>query len=170
LRLSKSKLFFKFLRHIQTQDLLNEFKFMILTFDKRKAHQLSKKYGIKNIFIDSVTVDILNGIYNAADICIALRVKNIVSYVSSPVKIPEYLSTKNSLVSLTYIGDFGMDLQQKNYVLLKQDKNELLSTSISELRHLEKPNEFDLMEISEKYSFQNNIQLIKEVIKRKNEE
>jgi len=163
-------LLFKFLKHIQLQDRHGEFKYMILTFDKNKAHQLSRKYSIKNVFIDSVNVETLNGLYNAADICIALRVKNIVSYVSSPVKIPEYLSTRNSLVSLTYIGDFGMDLQQKKYVLLKQDKNDLLSTSISEIRQLEKPNEFDLMEISEKYAFQKNMYHIRKVFNRKNEE
>ena len=96
--------------------------------------------------------------------------KNIVSYVSSPVKIPEYLSTGNSLVSLTYIGDFGVDLQQKNYVLLKQDKNDLLATNISEVRKLKKPNEADLMEISEKYAFQKNIDLIRRVFNKINEE
>jgi hypothetical protein len=163
-------LLFKFIKHIQSQDHQGEFKYMILTFDKSKARHLSKKFGIKNVFIDSVNVEILNGLYNAADICIAFRVKNIVSYVSSPVKIPEYLSTGNSLVSLTYIGDFFVDLQQKNYVLFKQDKNDLLSTSISEIRQLKKPNEADLMEISEKYAFQKNMDLITSVFKRVNEE
>ena len=162
-------LLFKFLNRIQKQDHENEFRFMILTFDRETASFLSIKHGINKVYIDSVNVETLNGIYNAADICIALRVKNIVSYVSSPVKIPEYLATKNSLVTLTYIGDFGTDLKHKKYALIKQDEDALLSTRIAELQQLKKPDEDDLAEIIEKYSFHKNIALISKVINRENE-
>jgi len=162
-------LLFMFLKHIQKQDHQHEFQFMILTFDKKKASQLSTKYGTKNVFIASVDMETLNGIYNATDICIALRVKNIVSYVSSPVKIPEYLATKNSLVTLTYIGDFGTDLKHKKYALVKQDEDALLSTRIAELQQLKIPDEVDLAEIIEKYSFHKNIASISKVINRENE-
>ena len=161
-------LLFSFIKEIQTQDKEREFRFMMLTFDQDKAHHLMAKYDIRDMIIHAAHEKVLNGFYNAADIGIALRSADIVSFVSSPVKIPEYLATGNCLILLGLIGDFGLDLRNKKYVLIKKDKTELLSTSIEEIKRLHKPNVTDLQEIQERYGIQSYMEVIKKIINKKN--
>ncbi len=156
---------FSFLRNIQEQDINQEFRLMLLTFDQEKARQYAVKYGLKDMIIEAAGGDELNALYNAADIGLAFRSADMVSYVSSPVKIPEYLATGNSLVMLEYIGDFGLDFQDKKYALLKKNKADLLRTTIQEIQRLEKPEGLELEEIQEKYSIRSNLPGITRVFK-----
>jgi len=165
----KPDLIFSFIKKVQAQDNRNEFGYLILTYDQEKAHLLVKKYGLKNVIIESASGEVLNGLYNAADIGLAFRSDDPVSYVSSPVKIPEYLATGNSLVTLEYIGDYGRELKDKNYVLVKHDPAELLGTRLIELRQLQKPSQKDLVESREKYSSHTNMGVIRNIIRGGNE-
>lgn len=159
-------LLFSFLRNIQKQDTNQEFRLMLLTFDQEKARQYVVKYGLKDVIIDAARGEELNGLYNAADIGLAFRSADMVSFVSSPVKIPEYLATGNSLITLAYIGDYGLDLQDKKYVLVKKNKTDLLQTSIQEINGLKKPDTHELEEIQEKYSIRNNLPVVGRILKK----
>jgi glycosyltransferase involved in cell wall biosynthesis len=158
-------LLFAFIKHLQKQDQDGLYRFIILTYDQEKALHFSDKYKIKDLIIDDADGDALNGIYNAADIGLAFRDDNIASVVSCPVKIPEYLAAGNSIILLESIGDFGHDLAGKKFVLVKKNKKELLQITLSEINHLEKPNQNDQAEILEKYSSSNNITILREIIK-----
>jgi len=157
------ELLFSFLKNIQDQDKGQEFKFLILTYDQEKASQYSIKYGIRDLIIESAPVDELNGIYNAADIGLAFRDANIASVVASPVKIPEYLATGNSLISLASIGDFGRELKEKSYTLIKQNRTEIMNTTIDEIRTLKKTSSSDLQEISQKFNNKNNLAALQRI-------
>jgi len=159
-------LLFAFFKKIQMQDKSHEFRFMILTFDQQKAQYYAKKYGIIDLIIDSVSGNDLNGAYNAADIGIATRTSDLVSKVSSPVKIPEYLATKNSLILLESIGDYGVELSHEKYALVKKDKKDLLTTTLKEISSLEKPDDKDLIYILEKFSIQGYVHVIKKIFKK----
>jgi hypothetical protein len=106
----------------------------------------------------------LNGVYNAADIGVSTRTDDWASKVSSPVKIPEYLATKNSLVLMESIGDYGTELMHKKYVLVKKDRADLLNTSVEEIHSLEKPDDKDLSDILNNYSIQKNLPALKKIL------
>ena len=160
----KPDLLFSFFKMIQQQDNAGKFRFMMLTFDKDKALHYVTEYGIKEMIVDSASDDVLNSLYNAADIGVITRSADMVSFVSSPVKIPEYLATGNSIVLLESVGDFGVDLKNKKYALVKKNKSDLLATTIDELKQLQKPDATDLKEIYEKYSLQGNMDVVKRII------
>ncbi len=162
-------LLFSFLRNIQKQDIKQEIRLMLLTFDQEKARQYCSKYGLKDVIITAASGEELNGHYNAADIGLAFRSADMVSFVSSPVKIPEYLATGNSLIMLEYIGDLGLDLQGKNYALIKKNETDLLRTTIEEIRHLENPGARDLADIQERYSILSNLPVIERILNKQNE-
>jgi hypothetical protein len=157
-------LLFTFIKHIQKQDLDDEFRFFVLTYDQQKADEFSLKYGIENLIIDNADGEALNGIYNAADIGLAFRDENIASVVSCPVKIPEYLATGNSLILLESIGDFGHDLASKNYVMVRHHKQDFLTVTVEELHRLEKPDPGEQEEIFEKYSMRKNIHILRKIL------
>jgi len=156
---------FAFIKKIQTLDNKGTFRFMVLTFDREKAEKFAAKYQVKDLIIDSKNGHDLNGIYNAADIGIATRSNDWVSKVSSPVKIPEYLATKNSLILMESIGDYGTQLKHKKYVLVKKDKKDLLNTTIDEIHRLEKSTDTDLHDIQKDYSVHNYFPVIKKIFK-----
>jgi glycosyltransferase involved in cell wall biosynthesis len=160
------KLLFGFIKQIQNQDVNQKFKFMILTFDQEKARRYAKKYGIKDLLLETMKGDDLNGVYNAADIGIACRSLDLVSHVSSPVKIPEYLATQNGLILLESIGDYGINLKGKKYALIKMDKNDFLNTTIEEMEKLTRPDDNDLKEIQALYSTQKNIEFIRNLFEK----
>ena len=162
-------LLFSFVKAIQEQDINNEARFLFLTFDRGTVQQFIGKYDLHNIIVASADDEQLNGFYNAADIGIAFRTNDMVSYVSSPVKIPEYLAAGNSVLLLEYIGDFGQELSDKGYALVKKDKNALLSTTLPELMKLTRPGSQDLVDIRENYNIHNNIEAITRIIKRMHE-
>ncbi|RJP85049.1 MAG: hypothetical protein C4518_16935 [Desulfobacteraceae bacterium] len=155
---------FAFFQKIQLQDDQNAFRFMIATFDLEKARSYALKYGIKDLIVDTASGSDLNGIYNAADIGISTRSDDWVSRVSSPVKIPEYLATQNSLILLESIGDYGFDLKNKKYAIVKKNKEDLLNTSFSELRQLEKPNQQDIICILNNYGVQKYLPVIQKIL------
>jgi glycosyltransferase involved in cell wall biosynthesis len=157
------ELLFSFIKNIQDQANDQEFKFLILTFDLEKAANYADKNGITNILIESAPVDELNGIYNAADIGLAFRDANIASAVSSPVKIPEYLATGLGLISLESIGDFGRELVDKPYTLIRKNREALMRTTIEEIRNLRRPSPTDLKEITDKFSYANNLEALKRI-------
>lgn len=159
-------LVFSFMRTIQDQDKKKQFRFMMLTFDWAKANHFVNKYDLQGVIIRSANDEELNGFYNAADIGIAFRTNDMVSYVSSPVKIPEYLTTGNCVILMEYIGDFGMDLRDKKYALVKKNKIKLMNTTIDEVKALHKPDQNDLVEIQEKYSYHSNIAKLKRILDR----
>jgi len=130
LKWQEPDLLFSFIKNLQIQDNHQELRFMILTLNQEKARQYMLKYNIKDLIIESASGQTLTGLYSAADIGIAVRSDNLVSYFSSPVKIPEYLGTQNCLILLECIGDFGLDLKNKKYALIKKDKKDLLTTNI----------------------------------------
>jgi hypothetical protein len=160
------ELVFAFLKHIQSQDINHEFRFLILTFDLETASRLAARHVIANLIIQSANAEQLNGFYNAADIGIAFRSEDQVSFVSSPVKIPEYLATGNGVILLEYIGDFGAELREKKYALVKKNKSDLMKSTIDELKALQKPDPNDLVEIREKYSSHSNIAALKRILDR----
>lgn len=157
-------LLFAFIKHIQDQDVDRQFRFIVLTFDQAKARQFAAKYQIKDLIIDQASAMALNGIYNAADIGIAFRDQKIASVVSSPVKISEYLVTGNCLILLESIGDFGQDLKDKPYVLLRKDRNKILETTLEEIKQLKCPDPVELAHINEMYSIHTNIKVIRRII------
>jgi hypothetical protein len=154
---------FKFFKNMKHQDKHHEFRYMILTIDQNKAYQYKTKYGIKDLIIDRASGSDLNGIYNAADIGIATRTADWVSKVSSPVKIPEYLATQNSIILLESIGDYGFDLKNKKYALVKKNPEDLLKTGLSEIRLLEKPDHKDMADILNNYGIRKYLPVIKKI-------
>jgi glycosyltransferase involved in cell wall biosynthesis len=124
---------FGFFKNIQQQDAHENIRLMMVTFDREKAKKFAAAYGIRDLIIDSARGKELNGIYNAADIGIATRSDDWVGKVSSPVKIPEYLATQNSVILLESIGDFGLDLKNKKYAAVKKNKEDLLNMTLSEI-------------------------------------
>ncbi len=157
---------FAFLKKLQMQDIKQEFRFMIMTFDQKKARHYASKYEIENMIIDVGSGEYLNGVYNAADIGISCRSSDWVSKVSSPVKIPEYLATRNSLILLESIGDFGIDLKSKEYALVKKNNKELLNTSLEEINRLKRPNTDDLNDIYTRYCLQGNSHIFKNILEK----
>ncbi|MBC2714882.1 MAG: glycosyltransferase family 4 protein [Desulfobacteraceae bacterium] len=162
----KPDVLFAFIKKLQMQDVHQAFRFMIMTFDQEKARQYASKYEIKHLIIDAGSGDDLNGVYNAADIGISCRSSDLVSKVSSPVKIPEYLATQNSLVLLESIGDFGIDLKTKDYALVKKDNKDLLNTTLEEINRLKKPDSIDLNDIFNKYCLQGNTHIFKRILEK----
>lgn len=157
-------LVFEFIKKIQSQDENQEFRFLVLTFDQQKARKYMSRYGITDLIIDSAHQEDLNGIYNAADIGISFRSKDMVSYVSSPVKIPEYLAIGNSLIFLEHIGDYGEDLKNKEYALIRKNRTDLMNTTITEIKSLKKPDSTEMKEIRERYSIIGNLAIIKRIL------
>lgn len=168
-RWQKPDLLFTFLRNIKKQDINQVLRLLVLTFDQEKARQYCSKYGLKDVIITSASGEELNAVYNVADIGLAFRSADMVSFVSSPVKIPEYLATGNSLITLEYIGDYGLDLQGKKYALVKKNETYLLRTTIDEIRCLEKPDTHELNEIHKKYSIRSNLPVIKRILNKQND-
>jgi glycosyltransferase involved in cell wall biosynthesis len=158
---------FAFLKKLQMQDKNRSFKFMVSTFDHEKARKYTAKYHIKDLIIDSTSAADLNGVYNAADIGIATRTDDWVSKVSAPVKIPEYLATKNCLVLMESIGNYGTELMHKKYALVKKDKADLLNTTIDEIHLLEKPNDKDLFDILNDYSVNKTFSVVKNILAKR---
>jgi hypothetical protein len=158
---------FAFLTKLQMQDKNQNLKFMVITFDREKARKYAAKYHIKDLIIDTLSGTDLNGAYNAADIGITTRTDDWVSKVSSPVKIPEYLATKNCLVLLESIGDYGTELMHKKYALVKKNKVDLLNTTIEEIHLLEKPDDKDLLDILNDYSIIKNLSVIKKILAKR---
>jgi glycosyltransferase involved in cell wall biosynthesis len=155
---------FAFLKKLQMQDKNQNFKLMVITFDHEKARKYAAKYDIKDLIIEAVSGTVLNGVYNAADIGIITRTEDWASKVSAPVKIPEYLATKNCLILLESIGNYGTELMHKKYALVKKDKADLLNTNIEEIQLLEKPDDNDLIDILNDYSIHKNLPVIKKIL------
>jgi glycosyltransferase involved in cell wall biosynthesis len=154
---------FGFLKHMQQQDRRRELRFIMVTLDPEKARNLAAAHGIRDLIVDTATGSDLNGIYNAADIGIATRTDDWVSKVSSPVKIPEYLATQNSLILLESIGDFGLDMKDKKYAIVKKCKEDLLEMNISEILSLKKPDSTDMADILAKYSVGAYVSALKKI-------
>lgn len=155
---------FSFFQKIQQQDENRGLRFLVATFDQNKARDYATKYGIRDLIVDSVSGNDMNGAYNAADIGIATRSADWVSKVSSPVKIPEYLATKNCIILLESIGDYGLDLKNKKYALIKENDKDLLNTSISEIHSLTKPDMEDMSEILNEYSIRRYLPVIRKIL------
>jgi hypothetical protein len=158
------ELLFSFFHKMQQQDENRGLRFLVATFDQNKARDYATKYGIRDLIVDSVSGNDLNGVYNAADIGIATRSADWVSKVSSPVKIPEYLATRNCLILHESIGDYGLDLKNKKYALVKKNDIDLLNTSISEIHSLEKPDKEDMSEILNEYSIRRYLPVIRKIL------
>jgi glycosyltransferase involved in cell wall biosynthesis len=156
-------LLFKFFKNLKQQDKNREFRLMVISFDQKKAHYYATKYGINDLLIDTAIGRDLNGVYNAADIGIATRTEDWVSKVSSPAKIPEYLATLNSIILLESIGDYGLELKRKKYALVKEKKEDLLNTDLSEIRSLKIPDHKDRVDIFKNYCAQKSLPIIKKI-------
>jgi hypothetical protein len=154
---------FGFFKNMQQQDTHRELRLMIVTFDREKALNFAAAYGISDLIVDTASGNELNGVYNAADIGIATRSDDWVSKVSSPVKIPEYLATQNSLILLESIGDFGLDMKDKKYAIVKKNKEDLLNMNVSEIFSLQKPDHIDMTDILENYSVGKYVSVLKKI-------
>jgi glycosyltransferase involved in cell wall biosynthesis len=154
---------FDFFKNLQQQDEHQNLRFMIATFDREKARHFAAAYGIRDMIVDTASGSELNGVYNAADIGIATRSEDWVSKVSSPVKIPEYLATQNSLILLESIGDFGLDMNDKKYAIVKKSREELLKMNISEIFSLQKPDHNDMADILNNYSVGKYVPVLKKI-------
>ena len=154
---------FGFFKNMQQQDNHCELRFMIVTFDQEKARNFAAAYGIRDLIVDTASGNDLNGVYNAADIGIATRSDDWVSKVSSPVKIPEYLATQNSMILLESIGDFGIDMKDKKYTIVKKNKKDLLNINVSEIFSLQKPDNTDMTDILENISVGKYVPVFKKI-------
>jgi hypothetical protein len=160
-------LLFSFFTKLQHQDINNEFRFMIITSDAEKARRMADASGIKDLIIESAGGSRLNGLYNAADIGVATRSEDRVSRVSSPAKIPEYLATQNSLILLESIGDYGDDLKNRKYAIVKKNAEDLMSMRLSELHCLKKPDDDDMKDILESYGVRHYLPVLKQIFDRR---
>jgi len=165
-RWQEPKLLFSFFRKLQDMDKDHIFPIMIITLDIKKAHEFADKFGLRDVIIDSAHVSELNGVYNAGDIGIATRTNDWVSRVSSPVKIPEYLATQNSVIILESMGDFGLDLQDKPFAMVKKDKQDLLATTLEEIDQLTQPTSDEMKDISDQYGPHRILPVIKSIFGR----
>jgi len=143
---------FRFYSNIAKQDHGKNCVFLFLTLDKEKAIHLSKSYPIHNLIIKSLYDKDLLGIYNASDIGVICRNKDIVNHVASPTKIGEYLSTGNSVILTEGIGDYSKDLRDKKFAIVKKDISAFLETSLNELMGLSRLDENDLAWVKLNYS------------------
>jgi hypothetical protein len=157
---------FGFFKNMQQQDTHRELRLMIVTFDREKALKFAAAYGIRDLIVDTASGNELNGVYNAADIGIATRSNDWVSKVSSPVKIPEYLATQNRLILLESIGDFGLDMKDKKYAIVKKNKKDLLNMNVSEIFSLQKPDYIDMSDILENYSAGKYVSVLKKIFEQ----
>lgn len=157
---------FAFFKMLQQQDADRRLRFMVLTFDPDKARRYAASHRIEHLTIDSLSGADLNGAYNAADIGVALRSADIVSQVSSPVKIPEYLATRNSLILLESIGDFGAWLKGKEYCLVREDVDGLNDIRLDALMALKKPTDRDLADIARRYGPGCHVETIRRIFAR----
>jgi glycosyltransferase involved in cell wall biosynthesis len=158
------ELLFSFINNIQLQDVDEDIQFIILTYDHEKAEHYSRKYGLRPCLITNESGTKLNNIYNATDIGLAFRDTNLASIVSSPVKIPEYLATGNSVIVLESIGDFGRELKDKKYALVPKNRADAVKITLDEIKNLPKPDRSDLEEISNEFSMQNNFDTLRKII------
>jgi len=157
---------FQLMVNLQNQDLQNRLRFMVLSADLKRAADFSKKYRIKDLIVKTAQGEELNGLCNAADVGLIVRRPDRVNSFSSPTKIPEYLATGNAILLPEYIGDFGADLRDKKFILIKKSIEELLHTSINEIINLTKPEPVDFEEINEQYSTKRNHVTIQRVMKK----
>jgi hypothetical protein len=143
---------FQFYANIAKQDPEKNCVFIFLSLNKKAAQRLSKSYLIHNLIIESAQGKDLLGFYNASDIGVIIRKKDLVNHVASPTKIPEYLSTGNSIILTDGIGDYSGELKHKKFALIKKNITDFLKTGINELAELESPDENDLKWIEKNYS------------------
>ncbi|MFW9929580.1 MAG: hypothetical protein ACFFD1_09330 [Candidatus Thorarchaeota archaeon] len=143
---------FHFFSNISKQDEGKNWFFIFLTLDKQAAKHFSKTYKIQNLIVESASGEDLLGFYNASDIGIILRRKDLVNRVASPTKVAEYLATGNSIILTEGIGDFSSELRGKKFALIKKNQSEFLKTNINELLNLESPDINDLNWVKENYS------------------
>jgi hypothetical protein len=143
---------FRFYENISNQDQEKNCVFIVLTPDRGKAEQLSRSFSISNLRIQFESGRDLAGVYNAGDIGVICRKKDIVNRVASPTKIAEYLATGNSVILTDGIGDYSGDLKDKKFAIVKKDIPAFLLTPISELMSLSRPNQNDLAWIRSRYS------------------
>jgi hypothetical protein len=68
------------------------------------------------------------------------------------------------LILLESIGDFGLDLQTKNYALVKKNHEGFVNTTLEEINNLKKPDDKALKEIFEKYCLQGNAHIFKKIL------
>jgi hypothetical protein len=143
---------FRFYANISKQDKEENIVFIILTSDKEIAQRFSKSYLINNLIIESAYGKDLPGFYNASDIGVIIRKKDLVNRIASPTKIPEYLSTGNSIILTEGIGDYSYEIRDKKFALVKKNIFHFLNTNLNELVELKRPDEKDLKLIKENYS------------------
>jgi hypothetical protein len=143
---------FRFYTNIAKQDPGKSCVFIFLTLDKEKATNLSKSYRIHNLIIKSVYGTDLLGIYNASDIGVICRKKDIINRVASPTKIAEYLSTGNSVILTEGIGDYSKDLRGRKIAIVKKDIAAFLKTNLNELMGLSRLDENDIAWVKSNYS------------------
>jgi hypothetical protein len=130
---------------------------LLLTFDVEKGERLREKYGLKTLIVRSAQGQELNGCYNAVDVGFMTRERGVVSDVSSPTKVAEYLLTGSGVILHEGIGDYSEMLRGKPYGLVKPDVAGLLSITKEEFDALGKPGEKDLHLIGQEVSADVNI-------------
>jgi hypothetical protein len=157
---------FQFYVNISKQDSGENCVFIFLTLDKDVAQRFSKSFLIHNFIIESAHGKDLLGFYNASDIGVIIRQNDLVNRVASPTKIPEYLSTGNSVILTEGIGDYTVELRDKSFALIKKDTTDFIKTSINELMELKSLDENDLNWVKENYSNE-KIQVYNEIFRYK---
>jgi hypothetical protein len=157
---------FKFFKKIEKE---NGIRTLILSVHPEESRRLYEKYGLENTMLISASGPEVNGYYNAADIGVSFRSEDVVSIVSCPTKIPEYLATKNSVLLHEYIGDFGLSLKDKNYAIVKKNNQDILSIDTRELKLLQKPTEEEISHFSGKYSINNSLESNKALFDKLND-
>lgn len=158
---------FQFYSNIAKQDPGQNCVFLFLTLDREKAVHLSKSYPVHNLIVKSVYDKDLLGIYNASDIGVICRNKDIVNHVASPTKIGEYLSTGNSVILTEGIGDYSEDLRDKEFAIVKKDISDFLKTSLNELMSVRRLDGNDLAWVKLNYSNE-KIKIFDEIFKTMN--
>lgn len=134
---------------------------LIMTYDIKTAKEFVKRYNLKKIKVLTARGEDLNGYYNAGDVGLIFRKKDLVNKVSCPTKIAEYLITKNSVILNDGIGDFSRYLKNKKFAIVKKEYEEFSKIDIKERNKLEKPKINDLKYIKKEFSDINNIKKYK---------
>jgi glycosyltransferase involved in cell wall biosynthesis len=156
---------FKFFKNIESYEGVRT---LLLVVDKEKTKRYFEKYGLKKTIIISAKGDDVNGYYNAADIGVAFRSEDIVSKVSCPTKIPEYIATKNSIILHENIGDFGLMLKGTEFAIVKKNNKAMVNITAEELFSLKNPSEDEIDSFASKYSISESMKKNEALFRRLN--
>lgn len=97
----------------------------LLTRDKEKALAIAKKFNVKNIFINFVTLDRLDCELQKYKYGFIIRKNHIVNNVSTPTKMNSYLANGIIPIYTDVVDDFNKNLKFDQYFLKLKNQESL---------------------------------------------